>query len=95
MPRKVKSGLIQVGLPMSEGEGTIEEIKEAMVQKHLSFIDDAGKQGVQILCLQEIFSTFLISSFCHKHLVNNHLSLMTEIQGWIEVIPNYRSDSSL
>lgn len=28
-----------------------------MFQKHLSYIDDAGKQGVQILCLQEIFNT--------------------------------------
>jgi N-carbamoylputrescine amidase len=42
---------------MSEGDGTIDEIKEAAVQKHIPFIEDAGKQGVQILCLQEIFST--------------------------------------
>jgi N-carbamoylputrescine amidase len=26
-----------------------------MIDKHLSFIEDAGKRGVQILCLQEIF----------------------------------------
>src|ERR1035437_9150612 len=57
MPRIIKSGLIQMSLPKTEGEGTIEEIKEAMFQKHLSYIDDAGKQGVQILCLQEIFTT--------------------------------------
>lgn len=46
-----------MSLPKSEGEGTIEEIKEAMVQKHLPFIEEAGKKGVQILCLQEIFNT--------------------------------------
>lgn len=46
-----------MSLPKTEGEGTIEEIKEAMVQKHLPLIDQAGKQGVQILCLQEIFNT--------------------------------------
>ena len=46
-----------MSLPKTEGEGAIEEIKEAMFQKHLSYIDDAGKQGVQILCLQEIFNT--------------------------------------
>lgn len=57
MPRKIKSGLIQMSLPMTEGEGTISEIKEAMFRKHLPFIDEAGKQGVQILCLQEIFNT--------------------------------------
>jgi len=57
MPRKIKSGLIQCALPVHEGEGTVEEIVEAMFQKHLPLIDDAGKQGVQILCLQEIFNT--------------------------------------
>ncbi len=46
-----------MSLPMTEGEGTINEIKEAMFEKHIPFIEDAGKQGVQILCLQEIFNT--------------------------------------
>tara|TARA_B110000495_G_scaffold100189_1_gene86571 strand:+ start:1044 stop:1910 length:867 start_codon:yes stop_codon:yes gene_type:complete len=57
MARNIKSGLIQMSLPMTEGEGTIAEIMDAMVQKHIPFIEDAGKQGVQILCLQEIFNT--------------------------------------
>src|ERR1051326_1586126 len=57
MSRIIKSGLIQMSLPKTEGEGTIEEIKEAMLQKHIPLIEDAGKQGVQILCLQEIFTT--------------------------------------
>src|SRR5205809_1395067 len=57
MPRIIKSGLIQMSLPKSEGEGTIAEIKEAMVQKHIPFIEDAGKKGVQVLCMQEIFNT--------------------------------------
>jgi len=57
MPRIIKSGLIQMSLPKSEGEGTIEEIKEAMVQKHIPLIEEAGKKGVQILCMQEIFNT--------------------------------------
>lgn len=46
-----------MSLGMTEGEGTIAEIKEAMLQKHLPLIEAAGKQGVQILCLQEIFNT--------------------------------------
>lgn len=46
-----------MSLPLTEGEGSIAEIKEAMFQKHIPFIEDAGKKGVQILCLQEIFST--------------------------------------
>ena len=57
MARMIKSGLIQMSLPLTEGEGSIAEIKEAMFQKHIPFIEDAGKKGVQILCLQEIFST--------------------------------------
>ena len=56
MARKVKSGLIQMSVPISEGEGSIAEIKAAMIQKHIPFIEEAGKQGVQILCLQEIFN---------------------------------------
>jgi len=56
MPRIVKSGLIQMSLALTEGEGTIEEIKEAMFQKHIPYIEEAGRKGVQILCLQEIFT---------------------------------------
>jgi N-carbamoylputrescine amidase len=57
MARMIKSGLIQMSLALTEGEGSIAEIKEAMFQKHVPFIEDAGRKGVQILCLQEIFST--------------------------------------
>jgi N-carbamoylputrescine amidase len=57
MPRLIRSGLIQLSLPKTEGEGTIEEIKQAMLDKHLAYIDEAGKRGVQILCMQEIFNT--------------------------------------
>src|SRR5688572_4004977 len=46
-----------MSIPKTEGEGSIAEIKEAMLQKHIPYIEDAGKQGVQILCLQEIFTT--------------------------------------
>ncbi len=57
MPRIIKSGLIQMSIPKSEGDGTIEEIKSAIEAKHIPYIDKAGQQGVQILCLQEIFNT--------------------------------------
>lgn len=55
--RKVKSGLIQLSLPMTEGEGSITQIMDAMLQKHIPYIEEAGKSGVQILCFQEIFNT--------------------------------------
>ncbi|HBC74882.1 MAG TPA: acyltransferase [Candidatus Wallbacteria bacterium] len=57
MARIVKCGLIQCGLPIQEGEGSVAEIKDAMIKKHIPMIEDAGKKGVQILCFQEIFST--------------------------------------
>jgi beta-ureidopropionase len=57
MARIIKSGLIQMSLAKTEGEGTIEEIMQAMLDKHIPYIEKAGKQGVQILCLQEIFNT--------------------------------------
>ena len=53
MSRIVKCGLIQASNP--KHEGSLEEIKEAMIQKHIPLIEDAGKKGVQILSLQEIF----------------------------------------
>ena len=46
-----------MSLPMTEGEGTIQEIMKAMTDKHIPYIEEAGKKGVQILCLQEIFNT--------------------------------------
>jgi len=57
MSRIIKSGLIQMSLGMTEGEGSISEIMQAMEAKHIPFIEQAGEQGVQILCLQEIFNT--------------------------------------
>ncbi len=44
MPRKVKSGLIQMSLPMTEGEGSIQEIMDAMIDKHIPYIEEAGKK---------------------------------------------------
>ncbi len=46
-----------MSLPITEGEGSIQEIMDAMYNKHIPYIEAAGKQGVQILCLQEIFDT--------------------------------------
>jgi beta-ureidopropionase len=55
MSRIVKCGLIQTSLaaPVSE---PLEKIRQAQIDRTLKFIDDAGAQGVQILCMQEIFT---------------------------------------
>jgi beta-ureidopropionase len=51
--RVVKCAHIQASNPRHEG--TPEQIKKAMIEKHLPLIDQAGQAGVNILCLQEIF----------------------------------------
>jgi N-carbamoylputrescine amidase len=55
MPRIVTGGLIQMANPVNDGSMPVAKIKQAMIDKHLPMIDEAGKRGVQILCLQEIF----------------------------------------
>src|SRR5713101_6124499 len=55
MPRVVKCGLIQATHACSTSE-PLETIREANVAKHMTLIERAGKEGVQILCMQEIFT---------------------------------------
>ncbi len=56
MARKVLSGLIQASNPINDESRPVAEVQAAMLEKHLPMIHDAGKKGVQILCLQEIFN---------------------------------------
>src|SRR5690349_24307986 len=55
MPRIVKCGLIQATHACSTAE-KLDVIREANVAKHLAMIDRAGRDGVQILCMQEVFT---------------------------------------
>ena len=56
MPRTVKCALIQCSNAAAT-DLPIEEIKRLNIEKHLTFIEEAAKQGVQIICMQEIFTT--------------------------------------
>ena len=56
MARKLISGLIQASNPINDETKSVAEIQAAMLEKHLPMIHEAGKKGVQILCLQEIFN---------------------------------------
>ncbi|HJR07368.1 MAG TPA: nitrilase-related carbon-nitrogen hydrolase [Pyrinomonadaceae bacterium] len=56
MPRTVKCGLIQA-TNAAPTDAPIEEIKRANIEKHVKLIEDAARQGVQILCMQEVFTT--------------------------------------
>ena len=51
----VKAGLIQVGLKADTAQSPA-RIRDQMIEAHIPFIEDAGRQGVQVLCFQEVFT---------------------------------------
>ena len=55
MPNIVKCGLIQTSLACSTDEN-LETIRRASLEKHDGLIEKAARAGVQILCMQEIFT---------------------------------------
>jgi N-carbamoylputrescine amidase len=55
MARNVTVGLIQCATPFDPA-WSIDKIKQAAVDKHIPLIEEAGRKGVQILGLQEIFN---------------------------------------
>lgn len=56
MSRIVKSGLIQAH-NIAPVDAPIDEIKKANIDNQMRLVEDAARQGVQILCFQEIFTT--------------------------------------
>jgi N-carbamoylputrescine amidase len=56
MSKIVKCGLIQMSNPLNDESKPVAEIQKAMLDKHMPFIERAGKEGVKILGLQEIFN---------------------------------------
>jgi N-carbamoylputrescine amidase len=55
MPRVVKAGLIQAKHACSTDE-PLETIRNANIEKHVKLIEQAAREGVQVLCMQEIFT---------------------------------------
>ena len=55
MARNVKAGIIQVANCIDTSR-SCEEIRKAMTDAHLPFIEQAAKEKTQILCFQEIFN---------------------------------------
>jgi beta-ureidopropionase len=56
MSRNVKVGLIQASDAANDGSLPIAKIQAMALEKHVAMIHEAGKKGVQILGLQEIFN---------------------------------------
>ena len=56
MPRRVLGGLIQAAAPVTDPSAPIEKVRKAAIDAHIPLIEEAGKRGVQILGLQEVFN---------------------------------------
>src|SRR5687767_5351443 len=61
MARNVRVGLIQTGIPRdvdlsNPDKATIERVREAMFAKHLPLIEEAARNKVNILGMQELFN---------------------------------------
>jgi beta-ureidopropionase len=54
MPRVVRCSLIQA-TNVAAPNLPLEEVKKAMIDKHLGYLGQAAEAGAQIVCLQEIF----------------------------------------
>jgi len=52
---KLKCGLIQMAF---KGDMSMDpdKIRDIMIEAHIPYIEDAAKQGVQVLCFQEVFT---------------------------------------
>ncbi len=55
MSRTIKAGIIQLANCIDTNE-SCENIRAAMTGAHIPYIEQAAKQGVQVLCFQEIFT---------------------------------------
>ncbi len=55
MSKIVKCGLIQATHACSTTE-SLDTIKQANIEKHIPIIEQAAREGVQIICMQEIFT---------------------------------------
>lgn len=55
MPQIVKCGLIQTSMACA-ADASLETIRQSNLDKTMQYIEAAGKAGVRILCMQEIFT---------------------------------------
>jgi len=55
MSNLIKAGLIQMANKLDTAAPCADH-RNAMIEAHLPYIEQAGKQGVQMLCFQEIFT---------------------------------------
>lgn len=104
MSRIIKCGLIQAH-NAGTADASIDEIKKANIDNQMQFVEDAAKQGVQMLCFQEIFTT---PYFCAEQQTRWYeavekipdgptVKLMQEVakqHGMVIVVPIYEEEMS-
>src|SRR5918912_70863 len=104
MARTVKCCLIQA-TNAAPTDAPIEEIKRANIEKHLGMIEEAARQGVKILCMQEVFTT---PYFCAEQQVRWYeavekvpdgptVRLMQEVarrHGMVIIVPIYEEEET-
>ena len=54
MSRTVRAGLIQAGIG-DDLPRPLDRMKQFLIDKHVALIESAAQEGVQVLCLQELF----------------------------------------
>ncbi|MEJ7847831.1 MAG: nitrilase-related carbon-nitrogen hydrolase [Pyrinomonadaceae bacterium] len=105
MSRIIKCGLIQAHNVAPAADVTIDEIKKANIDNQMKLVEDAAKQGVQMLCFQEIFTT---PYFCAEQQTRWYeavekvpdgptVKLMQEIakqHGMVLIVPIYEEEIS-
>ncbi|HEV8158453.1 MAG TPA: nitrilase-related carbon-nitrogen hydrolase [Pyrinomonadaceae bacterium] len=104
MSRIIKCGLIQAA-NVAPTDAPIEEIKKANVENQMKMVEDAAKQGVQMLCFQEIFTT---PYFCAEQQTRwyeavekipdgNTVKMMQDVAkqyGMVLIVPVYEEEMS-
>lgn len=104
MSRTVKAGLIQAH-NVAPTDASIPEIQKANLDHQMKMVEDAAKQGVQMLCFQEIFTT---PYFCAEQTTRWYeaveripdgptVKLMQEVakqHGMVLVVPIYEEEQT-
>ena len=56
MPRVVRCGLVQTHFGLDAKSAGVAQIKKHATEQTMRLVDEAGKKGVQALCLQELYA---------------------------------------
>ena len=96
----IKAGLIQMSLKGDVESDSPDTIKQKMLDAHMALIEDAARQGVQVLGLQEIFNIpYVCASHDNKWYATaeaipggptvKHMQSVAKEHGMVMVVPIY------